>query len=96
MGFYMKTLLSGENLLALLRKLASSPKLADPGLDKHGTMVFFDILGYFMIHYPQRVGVIINCALVAAVLFKVIRKALGMNVTGVLLFMNPFTLSGFF
>ena len=71
--------LPGENLLALLRKLASSPKLADPGLDKHGTMVFFDVVGYFMVHYPQRIGVIINCALVAAVMFKVIRKGLGMS-----------------
>ena len=75
-------LISGENLLALLKKLASSPKLADPGLDKHGNMVFFDVVGYFMVHYPQRVGVIINCALVAAVMFKVIRKVLGMSSSG--------------
>ena len=66
----------------MLKKLASSPKLADPGLDKHGNMVFFDVVGYFMVHYPQRVGVIINCALVAAVMFKVIRKVLGMSSSG--------------
>ena len=79
---YFIVLSSGENLLALLKKLASSPKLADPGLDKHGNMVFFDVVGYFMVHYPQRVGVIINCALVAAVMFKVIRKVLGMSSSG--------------
>ena len=36
---------------------------------------------------------IINCALVAAVLFKVIRKVMGMNVTGRLMFLFAFCTS---
>ncbi|CAL1526911.1 unnamed protein product, partial [Lymnaea stagnalis] len=50
----------GENILATLKNLASSTKLTDPGEDKHGSMVFFDFLGFFMIAYPQRMANILN------------------------------------
>ncbi|KAL3869218.1 hypothetical protein ACJMK2_041927 [Sinanodonta woodiana] len=66
---------AGENLMSLLKALASDPKLANPGLDKHGTMVFFDVVGIFLVHYPIRIATIINSIIVAAVFFKLGRKA---------------------
>ncbi|XP_061182088.1 endoplasmic reticulum metallopeptidase 1-like [Saccostrea echinata] len=51
---------AGDNLLALILKLASNPKLADPGLDRHGSMIFIDVFGIFMVHYPLRIGQILN------------------------------------
>lgn len=57
---YEKTFFTGDNLLALILKLATNPKLADPGLDRHGSMVFIDVLGFFMVHYPVRIGKILN------------------------------------
>ncbi|XP_046366500.2 endoplasmic reticulum metallopeptidase 1-like [Haliotis rufescens] len=64
----------GENLQALLVTLATSKQVIDPGEDKHGNMVFFDFIGYFMISYPQRVGVLINWSIVAVVLLSIFRK----------------------
>ena len=66
----------------MLQKLSSSPKLADPGLEKEGKMIFFDILGYFMVYYPVRIAVIINSGLVAAILFKIIRKTFNIDRKG--------------
>ncbi|WAR23339.1 ERMP1-like protein [Mya arenaria] len=68
----------GETLLALLKKLSSSSHLIDPGEDKHGTMIFFDFVGYVMIFYPQSVAVMINSALVATIVFRILRKTLNM------------------
>ena len=51
---------AGENLLAVLKGLANSPFLVNPGEYKHGEVVFFDVVGLFMVHYPERLGVIIN------------------------------------
>ncbi|KAJ8306038.1 hypothetical protein KUTeg_016583 [Tegillarca granosa] len=65
---------AGENIMNLLKELASNPKLADPGLDKHGAMVFFDFVGYFMIHYPQRIGNILNCVVVGFAFLSVYMK----------------------
>nr|XP_022315970.1 endoplasmic reticulum metallopeptidase 1-like [Crassostrea virginica] len=56
---------AGDNLLALILKLATNPKLADPGLDRHGSMIFIDVFGIFMIHYPLRIGIILNYLSVA-------------------------------
>ncbi|KAH3694079.1 endoplasmic reticulum metallopeptidase 1-like isoform X1 [Dreissena polymorpha] len=64
----------GENLLGLLRRLSSSPRLADPGDERDGTMIYFDLVGYFMVYYPQSVAIVINSALVATIVFRIIRK----------------------
>ena len=73
---------SGENILGLLRKLSSSPQLANPGDEKHGTMIYFDVVGYMMIYYPQSVAVFINSALVAAILFKILRRSFSAIASG--------------
>ncbi|GFR83103.1 endoplasmic reticulum metallopeptidase 1 [Elysia marginata] len=52
----------GDNIMAVLLQLASSSKLTNPGEDRHGSMVFFDFMGYFMVAYPQRMGQILNWA----------------------------------
>ncbi|XP_060607181.1 endoplasmic reticulum metallopeptidase 1-like [Ruditapes philippinarum] len=69
----------GENLLAVLWELSKSSHLADPGPEKDGTMIFFDLVGYVMIYYPQRVAVVINSALMAAILFRIIRKTFNID-----------------
>ena len=51
---------AGENVLAVVMEMANSPLLTDPGEYRHGAMVFFDFMGLFMVHYPERIGVIIN------------------------------------
>lgn len=51
---------TGENVMATLVVLASSSKLTNPGEDRHGSMVFFDYLGFFMVAYPKRMATILN------------------------------------
>ena len=72
-------MLLGENLLALVKALASSPLLPNPGEYKHGSLVFLDIFGLFVIHYPARVGFIINSLVTLIVCVSIARKAMGHN-----------------
>ena len=51
---------AGDNILALVKSIVNSPFLADPGEYHHGSMVFFDFLGIFVVHYPERIGLVIN------------------------------------
>ena len=34
--------------------------MVDPGDDKHGKIVYFDVLGLFSVAYPERMGLILN------------------------------------
>ena len=52
--------------MSLVRELASSPLLADPGADKHGKVVFFDVLGLLSVVYPERIAIIVNSLTVLA------------------------------
>ncbi|XP_059500511.1 endoplasmic reticulum metallopeptidase 1 isoform X2 [Stegostoma tigrinum] len=61
---------AGDNILAVLQYLATSAELADSTQYRHGAMVFFDVLGLFVVAYPQRIGAIINYLVaVAAVIY---------------------------
>ncbi|GCB71991.1 endoplasmic reticulum metallopeptidase 1 [Scyliorhinus torazame] len=61
---------AGDNILAVLQYLATSEELADSTQYRHGTMIFFDVLGLFVVAYPQRIGAIINYLVaVAAVVY---------------------------
>ncbi|KAK2119728.1 Endoplasmic reticulum metallopeptidase 1 [Saguinus oedipus] len=51
---------AGDNILAVLKHLATSDMLAAASKYRHGNMVFFDVLGLFVIAYPSRIGSIIN------------------------------------
>ncbi|KAF3816001.1 hypothetical protein GH733_016106 [Mirounga leonina] len=61
---------AGDNILAVLKYLATSDMLAASSQYRHGNMVFFDVLGLFVVAYPSRVGSIINSMVaVAGVLY---------------------------
>ncbi|XP_023577707.1 endoplasmic reticulum metallopeptidase 1 [Octodon degus] len=61
---------AGDNILAVLKYLATSDILTFSSEYRHGKMVFFDVLGLFVIAYPYRVGLIINSMVgMAAVLY---------------------------
>lgn len=70
------SLLIGDNILAVLKYLATSDVLVSSSKYRHGNMVFFDVLGLFVIAYPSRVGSIINCMVLAAAVLYLGKKLL--------------------
>lgn len=66
----------GDNILALLKHLVTTETLADPSEYRHGSMVFFDVLGVAMVAYPARVGSIINYMVAIATLVYLAKKCL--------------------
>lgn len=70
------SLLTGDNILAVLKYLATSDMLPSSSKYRHGNMVFFDVLGLFVIAYPSRVGSIINSVVVMAVVLYLGKKLL--------------------
>uniref|UniRef100_A0A7N5P5M8 Endoplasmic reticulum metallopeptidase 1 n=1 Tax=Ailuropoda melanoleuca TaxID=9646 RepID=A0A7N5P5M8_AILME len=67
---------AGDNVLAVLKYLATSDMLPSSSKYRHGNMVFFDVLGLFVIAYPSRVGSIINSVVVMAVVLYLGKKLL--------------------
>ncbi|XP_053333817.1 endoplasmic reticulum metallopeptidase 1-like [Clarias gariepinus] len=67
---------AGDNILALLKRLVTTETLADPSEYRHGSMVFFDVLGVTMVAYPARVGSIINYMVAIATLIYLAKKCL--------------------
>ncbi|TRZ14297.1 hypothetical protein HGM15179_012804 [Zosterops borbonicus] len=67
---------AGDNILAVLKYLATSEKLAKSFEYRHGNVVFFDILGLFVLAYPARVGTIMNYITVAIAFFYLSKKVL--------------------
>ncbi|XP_044121947.1 endoplasmic reticulum metallopeptidase 1 [Neovison vison] len=67
---------AGDNILAVLKYLATSDMLPSSSKYRHGNMVFFDVLGLFVIAYPSRVGAILNCLVVTAVVLYLGKKLL--------------------
>ena len=51
---------AGENVQAIIREVSTSSLLRDPGEDRHGKVVFFDLFGKMVVVYPERVGAILN------------------------------------
>lgn len=66
---------AGDNILAVLRYLVTSEKLADSSEYRHGNMVFFDLLGVVVVAYPARVGTILNYMVATATFFYLAKKA---------------------
>ncbi|XP_054467856.1 endoplasmic reticulum metallopeptidase 1 isoform X1 [Anoplopoma fimbria] len=66
---------AGDNILAVLRYLVMSEKLADSSEYRHGNMVFFDLLGVVVVAYPSRVGTILNYMVAAATFLYLAKKA---------------------
>ncbi|KAB5549202.1 hypothetical protein PHYPO_G00064680 [Pangasianodon hypophthalmus] len=67
---------AGDNILALLKHLVTTETLGDPSEYRHGSMVFFDVLGVVMVAYPARVGSIINYMVTIATLIYLAKKCL--------------------
>lgn len=65
----------GDNILEVLRYLLMSEKMADASEYRHGNMVFFDLLGVFVVAYPARVGTILNYVVAAATFLYLAKKA---------------------
>uniref|UniRef100_A0A8C3KY87 Endoplasmic reticulum metallopeptidase 1 n=1 Tax=Chrysolophus pictus TaxID=9089 RepID=A0A8C3KY87_CHRPC len=63
----------GDNILAMLKYLATSDMLAKSFEYRHGNVVFFDVLGLFVLAYPARVGTIMNY-IIAAIAFLYLGK----------------------
>ncbi|KAM8827755.1 endoplasmic reticulum metallopeptidase 1 isoform 1-T1 [Spinachia spinachia] len=66
---------AGDNILAVLKYLVMSEKLADSSEYRHGNMVFFDLLGVVVVAYPARVGTILNYVVAAASFLYLAKKA---------------------
>ncbi|KAF7664643.1 hypothetical protein LDENG_00170900 [Lucifuga dentata] len=66
---------AGDNILAVLKYLVTSEKLADSSEYRHGNMVFFDLLGVVVVAYPARVGTILNYMVAAAAFLYLAKKA---------------------
>ncbi|XP_053709473.1 endoplasmic reticulum metallopeptidase 1-like [Synchiropus splendidus] len=66
---------AGDNILAVLKHLVMSEKLADSSEYRHGNMVFFDLLGVVMVAYPARVGTILNYLVAMATFVYLAKKA---------------------
>ncbi|XP_006881373.1 PREDICTED: endoplasmic reticulum metallopeptidase 1 [Elephantulus edwardii] len=67
---------AGDNILAVLKYLATSDMLASSSEYQHGKMVFFDVFGLFVIAYPARVGSVVNYMVVLAAVVYLGRKLL--------------------
>lgn len=70
----IRFLFSGDNILAVLRYLLTSEKLADSSEYRHGNMVFFDLLGVVVVAYPARVGTILNYMVATATFLYLAKK----------------------
>ncbi|XP_076020140.1 endoplasmic reticulum metallopeptidase 1 [Genypterus blacodes] len=66
---------AGDNILAVLKYLVTSDKLADSSEYRHGNMVFFDLLGVVVVAYPARVGTILNYMVATATFLYLAKKA---------------------
>ncbi|KAL7844964.1 hypothetical protein SRHO_G00235040 [Serrasalmus rhombeus] len=65
---------AGDNILAVLKHLVMSEKLADSSEYRHGNMVFFDLLGVVVVAYPARVGTILNYMVTMATFLYLAKK----------------------
>lgn len=63
--------------MALIKGMANSPMLTKPSGYKHGKLVFFDVLGWFMVHYPARIGHMIHLIIVSIVFISIMKKIVG-------------------
>ncbi|KAH8233794.1 hypothetical protein KR026_012471, partial [Drosophila bipectinata] len=62
---------TGDNLLSLVRALSNAPEMKDMKSNESGNMVFFDVLGLYLIKYSEETGVKLNYAVAAATIILV-------------------------
>ena len=66
---------AGDNVLEVVRYLAQSDVLGHTDAHASGQVVFFDVLGLFMICYPEWIGIVLNLVVVAISLYITYNKA---------------------
>ncbi|KAM9329716.1 LOW QUALITY PROTEIN: endoplasmic reticulum metallopeptidase 1 [Gastrophryne carolinensis] len=75
---------AGDNIMGVLKYLASSELLADSSDYRHGNLIFFDVSGMFVLSYPARIGTVLNYIIAVVALFYLAKKTIkykrgGMN-----------------
>lgn len=65
---------TGDNLLALVRRIIASNEIKQPNLHKDGREVYFDLGGLILIHYSETLGIVINLAAVMLSFYTVIQN----------------------
>ncbi|XP_063311179.1 endoplasmic reticulum metallopeptidase 1 [Pelobates fuscus] len=74
---------AGDNILGVLRYLATSHLLGDSSEFRHGNMIFFDVCGLFVLCYPARIGTMINYIVAAITFFYLSKKIRKYKLIGV-------------
>jgi len=69
-------LLTGDNLLAIVRAIIDTELLADPTEYRHGHVIYFDFVGLFMVILPVRLGTFINITTTIFVMLRFVAKLL--------------------
>ncbi|XP_069678437.1 endoplasmic reticulum metallopeptidase 1-like [Periplaneta americana] len=67
---------TGDNLLALIKKIALSDILTYTEEYAAGKAVYFDVLGLFMVHYSEAFGITFNLVTVLLSVYTVIKNVL--------------------
>ncbi|XP_067633939.1 endoplasmic reticulum metallopeptidase 1 [Eurosta solidaginis] len=62
---------TGDNLLYLARSIANAPEMEKPTEHQSGSVVFYDLLGWFILYYSIDTSVIINSVVCAASLIAI-------------------------
>ncbi|XP_036332214.1 endoplasmic reticulum metallopeptidase 1-like, partial [Rhagoletis pomonella] len=52
--------LTGDNVLALTKALCNAAEMEDPAKYAEGHTIFYDVLGWFIVYYPEETGIVIN------------------------------------
>nr|CAD7431646.1 unnamed protein product [Timema monikensis] len=66
---------TGDNLLALVQRLASWAELSDPRQHAAGREVYFNILPKIVVHYSEEVGVFINLLFIGLSIYTALVNA---------------------
>ncbi|XP_057299821.1 endoplasmic reticulum metallopeptidase 1-like [Hydractinia symbiolongicarpus] len=70
---------AGDNIFGLLMAMSNSPYIENPSLYQHGSSVFFDILGVFVVHYPKRLHILMNNITIVIVFLYVLQRLVRQN-----------------
>ncbi|XP_026466461.1 endoplasmic reticulum metallopeptidase 1-like [Ctenocephalides felis] len=68
LGTYQHT---GDNLVAMLNDLGNAEEIKDTAAHAEGEMVFYDVLGLFMVTYTEITGTILNVFVAACTLITI-------------------------
>lgn len=55
---------TGDNILALTLRLASAPQMYNISMHKSGNLVYFDVLGAFIVHSSELIAHFFNIVIV--------------------------------